>query len=79
MSTISISIDVDIDEFDDGDIKKHLESRGYTVTAKGKKPTFATKEFEFQKEAINEILTDAINKHGYNKVLKVLENTSFKI
>lgn len=79
MSAISISIDVDIDEFDDGDIKKHLESRGYTVTAKGKKPAYQTKEFDFQKEAINEILADAINKHGYNTVLRVLENTSFKI
>ncbi len=79
MSAISISVDVDIDEFDDADIKKHLESRGYTVTPKGKKPPFETKEFAFQKEAINQILTDAINKHGYNKVLSVLENTSFKI
>lgn len=45
---------------------------------KGEKPKAQTKEFEFQKEAINEILADAINRHGYNKVLKVLENTSFK-
>lgn len=78
MSAISISVDVGIDEFDDVDIKKHLESRGYTVVKNGEKPKAQTKEFEFQKEAINEILTDAINKHGYNKVLKVLENTSFK-
>lgn len=78
MSAISISVDVDIDEFDDADIKKHLETRGYTVTKTGEKPKGNTKEFEFQREAINEILTDAISKYGYNKVLKVLENTSFK-
>lgn len=79
MSVISVSVDVDIDEFSDKDIKKHLESRGYTVAPKGEKPKVETKEFEFQKEAINKILTEAINKHGYNQVLKVLENTSFKI
>lgn len=77
MRAISISVDVGIDEFDDVDIKKHLESRGYTVVKKGEK-TKGCEGFEFQKEAINEMLTDAINKHGYNKVLKVLENTSFK-
>ena len=49
MRAISISVDVGIDEFDDVDIKKHLESRGYTVVKNGEKPKAQTKEFEFQK------------------------------
>lgn len=37
MSAISISVDVYIDEFDDDDIKKYLESRGYAVAEKRRK------------------------------------------
>ena len=79
MRTPAISVDVSIDEFDDDEILEYLQEKGYSFAKEDEKPKINFKEFEFQKEAINDILTEAINKHGYNKVLEVLTKTSFKI
>lgn len=82
-------IEIGLEDFDTDDIKEYLEGMGYFVVVEGREDIPKVLEylseygmifsknndesFYFQKKAIQEIIDDAIQLHGYNKVMERLQ------